>query len=262
MRLKSLWQWATSFSKAALVGACLALLCASGTARAGDGVDQAAAKAALLKAYPGLFTISGNMLTWHDGTKMIWDDGKQRTPAQLNESPDIEDMFDYVYPPASARALTPPVDFDPGRIRYKPFFEKLYGASAQVVSRQLVTVKWLPKFGNTAVRVTSRFGIAQRLGRISEGLQVMSPDMRRFGLRPGRGFNWRLVAGTQHLSMHAFGAAVDINVGYADYWRWHKSAGGRIPYRNRIPMAIVALFEKYGFIWGGRWYHYDTMHFE
>ncbi|MDD5211432.1 MAG: M15 family metallopeptidase, partial [Sulfuricurvum sp.] len=19
---------------------------------------------------------------------------------------------------------------------------------------------------------------------------------------------------------------------------------------------------KYGFIWGGRWYHYDTMHFE
>src|SRR5262245_1812136 len=21
-------------------------------------------------------------------------------------------------------------------------------------------------------------------------------------------------------------------------------------------------FEKYGFIWGGHWYHYDTMHFE
>ncbi|MEJ2663631.1 MAG: M15 family metallopeptidase, partial [Spirochaetia bacterium] len=21
-------------------------------------------------------------------------------------------------------------------------------------------------------------------------------------------------------------------------------------------------FEKYGFIWGGKWYHYDTMHFE
>jgi hypothetical protein len=24
----------------------------------------------------------------------------------------------------------------------------------------------------------------------------------------------------------------------------------------------VEIFEKHGFIWGGRWYHYDTMHFE
>jgi D-alanyl-D-alanine carboxypeptidase len=22
------------------------------------------------------------------------------------------------------------------------------------------------------------------------------------------------------------------------------------------------LFEQHGFIWGGKWYHYDTMHFE
>ncbi len=27
-------------------------------------------------------------------------------------------------------------------------------------------------------------------------------------------------------------------------------------------MEIVKELEKYGFIWGGRWYHYDTMHFE
>jgi len=25
---------------------------------------------------------------------------------------------------------------------------------------------------------------------------------------------------------------------------------------------ILFLFEKYGFIWGGKWFHYDTMHFE
>jgi hypothetical protein len=24
----------------------------------------------------------------------------------------------------------------------------------------------------------------------------------------------------------------------------------------------VRVFEKHGFIWGGAWYHYDTMHFE
>jgi hypothetical protein len=27
-------------------------------------------------------------------------------------------------------------------------------------------------------------------------------------------------------------------------------------------MAIVRVFERHGFIWGGRWRHYDTMHFE
>ncbi len=39
-------------------------------------------------------------------------------------------------------------------------------------------------------------------------------------------------------------------------------AAGSYPFKNRIPAEIVAIFEKHGFIWGGRWYHYDTMHFE
>jgi hypothetical protein len=29
-----------------------------------------------------------------------------------------------------------------------------------------------------------------------------------------------------------------------------------------MPREIVDIFERHGFIWGGRWYHYDTMHFE
>jgi len=31
---------------------------------------------------------------------------------------------------------------------------------------------------------------------------------------------------------------------------------------SQIPIQIVRIFEKHGFIWGGYWYHYDTMHFE
>jgi hypothetical protein len=27
-------------------------------------------------------------------------------------------------------------------------------------------------------------------------------------------------------------------------------------------MEIVDVFERHGFIWGGKWYHFDTMHFE
>jgi hypothetical protein len=29
-----------------------------------------------------------------------------------------------------------------------------------------------------------------------------------------------------------------------------------------VPFEIVLIFERHGFIWGGKWYHYDTMHFE
>jgi len=249
--------------KAALLLAGLGVMIISGAAQAGNGVNQAAAKLALVNAYPGLFTISGNTLTWSDGTTMIWDDGKQRTSAELNESPDIEDMFHYVYSPASAGPLNPAIDFDPGRIRYKPFFKKLYGASAKVVGRHIVGVKWLPKLTKAVIRVTTIFDINRRLSQISDRLEAMPVKLSRFGKKPGGGVNWRLISGSNHLSMHAFGSAIDINVGYSDNWHWHKArASGLIPYKNRIPILIVALFEEYGFIWGGRWYHYDTMHFE
>src|ERR1700737_4809713 len=29
---------------------------------------------------------------------------------------------------------------------------------------------------------------------------------------------------------------------------------------HEIPLEIVHIFEQHGFIWGGKWYHYDTMH--
>ena len=47
------------------------------------------------------------------------------------------------------------------------------------------------------------------------------------------------------------------------YWQWVKpGADGLYHWSNKIPDEIVAVFERHGFIWGGRWYHFDTMHFE
>jgi hypothetical protein len=83
---------------------------------------------------------------------------------------------------------------------------------------------------------------------------------------PAGTFSYRTIAGTNRLSPHSFGIAIDIDITYADYWRWDIDEGdgdnGELRYRNRIPMEIVEIFEKNGFIWGGKWYHYDTMHFE
>jgi hypothetical protein len=27
-------------------------------------------------------------------------------------------------------------------------------------------------------------------------------------------------------------------------------------------MQVIAIFEAHGFIWGGKWHHFDSVHFE
>ena len=41
-----------------------------------------------------------------------------------------------------------------------------------------------------------------------------------------------------------------------------KRKTGAFVYTNRFPLEIVEIFERHGFIWGGKWYHFDTFHFE
>ena len=41
-----------------------------------------------------------------------------------------------------------------------------------------------------------------------------------------------------------------------------KGRDGKFTWRNRIPGAIGEIFERHGFIWGAKWYHMDSMHFE
>jgi hypothetical protein len=37
-----------------------------------------------------------------------------------------------------------------------------------------------------------------------------------------------------------------------------------VPYSKRLhpPEAVIKAFETFGFVWGGKWLFYDTMHFE
>jgi hypothetical protein len=59
------------------------------------------------------------------------------------------------------------------------------------------------------------------------------------------------------------GIAIDLVTEHSHYWRWGRTAFSRpANWRNEIPGEIVKIFEKHGFIWGGKWYHFDTMHFE
>lgn len=53
------------------------------------------------------------------------------------------------------------------------------------------------------------------------------------------------------LSMHAFGLALDLNV-----------STNQLGTIGRMNPEVVAIFEKWGFEWGGRWQRPDPMHFE
>jgi len=84
-------------------------------------------------------------------------------------------------------------------------------------------------------------------------------------------YTWRNIADTQSRSYHSYGLAIDIlprNLGRRQtYWLWtshHKKDWWNVPYSERYhpPDAVIKAFEDHGFVWGGKWPLFDTMHFE
>lgn len=218
----------------------------------------------LLRAYPNhLSHIEGDVLVWKDGTRMILDHGKRIADHEewLNNAC-LRDQLLQCY--ESGGVLTPPLkNHDPGRARYEPFFMKMYGHSKSEVASKLTSITWLPGIVNSKLRVSTVNGIDKKLEAVSKELSNLPSSMMVYLKNPGGTFNWRNIAGTTRISTHAFGITIDINVAQSHYWRnTSPDSHGNYSYKNRIPAEIIRIFEKYGFIWGGRWYHYDTMHFE
>lgn len=68
------------------------------------------------------------------------------------------------------------------------------------------------------------------------------------------GYSYRNIAGTNTLSNHAFGDAIDIN----------PSANPRLggPFKSDLPTDVGDIAAKNGLKWGGVWSNPDPMHFE
>lgn len=150
-----------------------------------------------------------------------------------------------------------PID-DPGRVRVEQLFLGTYGASRTEVFERLAKVRF---FG---LRYPFHELAAEPLRRVVARLEPQvqeTPALKPFLTNIGGTFIWRKIARSKNLSTHAFGIAIDLNVDRSHYWRWTRR-GEPLRWQNKIPQAIVDAFEAEGFIWGGRWVHYDTMHFE
>jgi hypothetical protein len=214
----------------------------------------------LVRAYPDFLASHDNRaLIWKDGTRMSVSDGRSdKTFQEKLRNPSILDQLSIPYVKGPL-AMPPGPQDDPGRFRNIAFFDKMYGdCSKGQVQKKLTKVAWLPKMSGGFVQITTVNNIADKLRAVSEELDQLPPEIRKHAFPSAGTFNCRAVKDTGNRSAHAWGAAIDINTEFADYWLWAKNG----IYRNRIPFDIVDIFERHAFIWGGKWGHFDTMHFE
>lgn len=227
-------------------------------------MEASVKKQCFIKAYPSSITQNGEYIKTMSGKNLVWNDGKSKSFDEILNSPDLKDILSLAYPAFRAIKVHPLYNEDPGRFRYEPLMKLVYGNTKGEVRNNLISIDWFSYSNVKLVQFNKKNGAAKALKQVIQALQQLPASYHKYFTNIGGTFLYRTIAGTHRLSPHAFGIAIDLNVHYGDYWRFTKNnllASG-IPYKNRMPQAIIDIFERYCFIWGGRWYHYDTMHFE
>jgi flavodoxin len=159
---------------------------------------------------------------------------------------------------------------NPGAVR-SSFIETLW--QARTKEEAYAHQKWIDFLGR---RVQIHADIEAPLVRVEARIQELAVNDTEIqgwlkSLHSITGWNWRNVAGSANRSYHAYGVAVDLlmkaEAGMETYWQWTAAKGidwRSVPAEKRQnpPVAAIRAFEEAGFIWGGRWPRYDTMHFE
>ncbi len=200
-------------------------------------------------------------LVMKNQTKIIYDDGVRKSFEEKLDRPDLKDMLGQLYQPGKNQAPFRP-NYDPGRFRVAPFFDAVYGGSESEVSSKLVPIS----FCGARVMFNAQNGAAKALEAVGRELAVLlakRPGLRYYVFPLGGTFFWRKIAGTNRLSPHSWGIAIDLNPRQGVYWRGNKKRGEEVKIlSDKYPQEIVEIFEKHGFIWGGKWSHFDLMHFE
>jgi len=201
---------------------------------------------ASLYASPQCYTQGyGNLITSANETSLILKDGTQLP-----------------YHTDSAKTSWDEKIFDPGRLRYQPFFQALYGKDKKAIEKNLVMIQWPTLKGSVKLPVNKVGEVDKKLYAIGQEIAKL-PKKDRIWAEGATTYCYRVIKDTDRLSMHSFGIAIDLAPNTTQYWKAEApSETAKIGYKNTMPLSIVRIFEKHGFIWGGRWYHYDTMHFE
>ncbi|MCL2251023.1 MAG: M15 family metallopeptidase [Treponema sp.] len=146
----------------------------------------------------------------------------------------------------------------------------------QVSSNQIETEKLMDYISFFGKYVKMHKSLIDKLEQIEKQIAAMGRADRQIqawinSIDIFEGYNWRNIAESQSRSYHSYGIAIDFlpsNLnGKQTYWLWtsqYREDWWNVTYSERYhpPAAVIRLFESYGFIWGGKWDLFDTMHFE
>ncbi|WP_319497426.1 M15 family metallopeptidase [uncultured Cohaesibacter sp.] len=219
---------------------------------------------ALELAYPGLAVdLDKGAVTTEAGASFPFVTARRVTGKALLEDATLGDQFVYRYPLAFSLEERKTPFFDPGRVRNEPFFRHLFFDSKGDARKSLVKISYKGKTVTASFVVTRKHCVDAQLKAALSEIASYGAKMDRFFKKTGGGFSWRVIAGTNRLSSHSFGSAVDVNTDLGKYWKWTGAREGQVgDYANEIPKELVGAMERRGFIWGGKWNHFDGMHFE
>lgn len=220
----------------------------------------------LVRAYSDFIqAVDQEAITFRNGKRLDWREGADRLVFLLRTPPTYEEQL-RLYPirEFDREKLTDWFDeTHPGRRTFYEILGEIYGRTPAEVWNNLRIVRFMPRTLNLRLRFNARNGAARALEAVGRELDLLPSSFHRY-LRHATTYVERPIRGTRLRSLHALGIAIDLNPAYGDYWRWAWNAapGNSFAPRNRIPREIVQIFEKHGFLWGGRWYLFDTIHFE
>ena len=236
------------------------------------------------------------------GTSAPCDDGKNLPFEERLRNSDVSSMLSQHYPIGPTTWPNTELNQSPGGIRNIDFVKAIYGSSQEEVAKLMEKVDFLGHTvpfhrRNGAAAALRRVG--KELDALYAANS--DPELTAF-LKPfftgnctpasrcrvgGNTFVWRVVAGSNSPSNHSFGTAIDLQPPKGpEYWLWDVQTlikEGKAKFREgadpraknprdviefspkkaqHVPAKLVEVFEKHGFIWGGKWYRYDVMHFE
>lgn len=219
---------------------------------------------ALELAYPGsdLDRPAGSFTT-ADGIPVPYRGDRDTAPSDRLLDATIGDMFVLAYPLDFDLAARRIPWNDPGRVRNDALFRAIWFGDRAAAQASLTRVSYARGGQRADFHVTTRHCVHAQLQAALTEIAAHGPAMDRYFDNVGGSFNWRVIAGTDRLSAHSFGIAVDFNSQLGGYWRWSGAAPGQAAeFHNQFPKELVQAMERYGFIWGGKWHHFDGMHFE
>lgn len=197
-------------------------------------------------------------LVLNNNNKIIYDDKKEKNKNTKISNADLQDTLEVIYPLDSINSVLEGID--PGRGRAYTFLNSIYGSNQNEIEKNLAFFSTY--CGNIMFNKKAKAGEALKKA-LNEAKELADKDNRvnNYIFPINGSYNYRVIQDTGRLSPHAYGIAIDLNRNDSDYWKWvDKSKGSKRI--EEYPKELVKVFEDNGFIWGGKWEHFDILHFE